>query len=579
MFKRNLLSLTWLFSSAVFANSQVADQFAPEQASGHHNKAEVVAHKFMVSAANPLAVEAGYEVLKSGGSAVDAMIAVQTVLGLVEPQSSGIGGGAFVVYFDAKSQQLTSFDGREMAPAKAKPGLFLDSQGQALRFYDAVVGGRSVGSPGVVALFERLHQQYGKQAWPSLFEASIELAQQGFRVSPRLAQLIAGDEQRLGRFPATRNYFFDDQGRPLEAGHLLKNPDYAKSLKSIAEQGAKGFYQGPIATAIVDAVNWQNDNPGLLTLKDLENYQVKQRPAVCSAYHQYSICGMGPPSSGASTLGQIMGIAEHFPLEQWGPSDPQSWRIIGDASRLAFADRGKYLADSDYVEVPLKQLLASDYLKTRAKLLESTRALETVSAGELALNAYRSNDQSIELPSTSHISIVDAQGNVLSMTSSIENAFGSRVFVKGFLLNNQLTDFSFVPEQNGVAVANRVEAGKRPRSSMSPTIVLENQQPIITIGSPGGSSIIGYVAQALISHLSWNMSLQQAVEQPHLNNRFGSYELEADTSALQMQTALNAMGYQTKVKPMTSGLQGIRIYPDKLVGAADPRREGIAKGD
>ncbi|GGB06749.1 gamma-glutamyltransferase [Agarivorans gilvus] len=579
MFKQNLLSLALLVSHSVFATSQVADQFAPEQASGHRNKAEVIAHKFMVSAANPLAVEAGYEVLKAGGSAVDAMITVQTVLGLVEPQSSGIGGGAFVVYFDAQSQQITSFDGREMAPAKVKPELFLDNQGQPLRFYDAVVGGRSVGSPGVVALFEHLHQRYGKQAWPSLFEPAIELAQQGFHVSPRLAQLIAGDEQRLGRFPATRNYFFDEQGRALQAGDLLKNPDYADSLKIIAEQGAKGFYQGPIASAIVDAVQWQNDNPGLLTLEDLANYQVKQRPVVCSPYLQYSICGMGPPSSGASTLGQIMGIAAHFPLSKWGPNSPHSWRVIGDASRLAFADRGRYLADSDYVEVPLKQLLAPDYLKARAKLLDTQRALETVSAGELTLSAYRSDDQSIELPSTSHISIVDAQGNVLSMTSSVENAFGSRVFVKGFLLNNQLTDFSFVPEKDGLAVANRVAAGKRPRSSMSPTIVLENQQPIIAIGSPGGSNIIGYVAQALISHLSWNMSLQQAVEQPHLNNRFGTYELEANSSAIEMQAALKAMGYQTKVKQMTSGLQGIRIYPDKLVGAADPRREGIAKGD
>lgn len=579
MFKPTLLSLALLCSASALASSQAADQFAPEQASGHHYKSEVVAHKFMVSAANPLAVEAGYEVLKSGGSAVDAMIAVQTVLSLVEPQSSGIGGGAFVVYFDAQSKQITSFDGREKAPAKAHPKLFLDSQGKALQFYDAVVGGRSVGSPGVVALFERLHAQYGTLAWSSLFKPAIELAQQGFRVSPRLAQLIAGDEQRLGRFPATRDYFFDSQGRPLQKGDLLKNPDYANSLKIIAEQGASGFYRGPIASAIVDAVNWQNDNPGLLSLEDLANYQVKQRPAVCSPYLQYSICGMGPPSSGASTLGQIMGIAAHFPLAKWGPNDPQSWRVIGDASRLAFADRAKYLADSDYVEVPLHQLLAADYLKARAELLKTKHALPAVSAGELALSAHRSNDQSIELPSTSHISIVDGQGNVLSMTSSVENAFGSRLFVKGFLLNNQLTDFSFVPEQNGQAVANRVEAGKRPRSSMSPTIVLENQQPIIAIGSPGGSSIIGYVAQALISHLSWNMSLQQAVEQPHLINRFGTYELEANSKALTMQTPLTAMGYQTKAKVMTSGLQGIRIYPDKLVGAADPRREGTAKGD
>ncbi|WP_163132144.1 gamma-glutamyltransferase [Agarivorans sp. Alg241-V36] len=579
MFIRSLIASTLLLSNVSHSNSQSADAFAPEQASGVQAKAEVSAKKFMVSAANPLAVEAGYEVLKAGGSAVDAMIAVQSVLGLVEPQSSGIGGGAFVVYYDASKQQLTTFDARETAPSKVDASLFLDEQGKPLKFYDAVVGGRSVGTPGVIALFEEMHQRYGSSNWQDLFKPAIGLAKEGFRVSPRLAKLIAGDAERLGRYPSSRDYFFDDAAEPLREGHLLKNPDYANTLQLIAEQGASGFYQGETAKAIVAAVSQLNDNPGLLSEKDLANYQVKQRPALCSAYFQYSVCGMGPPSSGASTVGQILGIAAHYPLADWGPNNLQSWRILGDASRLAFADRGAYLADSDFVDVPLSGLLSPEYLAKRAKLLSGDKALTSVSPGELPLSAYRSKDESLELPSTTHISIVDAKGNVLSMTSSIENAFGSRVFVKGFLLNNQLTDFSFVAEKNGKKVANAVAANKRPRSSMAPTIVMENEKPIIAIGSPGGSSIIGYVAQSLVNHLSWGMSLQQAVEQPHLNNRFGTFELEVNTAAADQQAALEALGYKTKIKDMTSGLQGIRIYPDKLVGAADPRREGVAKGD
>ncbi|GDY24910.1 gamma-glutamyltranspeptidase [Agarivorans sp. Toyoura001] len=579
MFARSLLSVALVISANSLAQSQTADSFAPEQASNITHKKQVVATKFMVSAANPLAVEAGYEVLKAGGNAVDAMIAVQSVLGLVEPQSSGIGGGAFVVYFDAEKSQLTSFDARETAPLAADSSLFLDDSGKPLQFYDAVVGGRSVGTPGVIALFETLHKRYGKTTWGDLFQPAIGLANEGFRVSPRLAKLIAGDQQRLGRFSGSRRYFFDDSATPLPEGHLLKNPDYAKTLTLVAKQGAAGFYQGTTAEAMIAAVTQLNDKNGRLSLADLSAYEVKERPALCAPYHQYSVCGMGPPSSGASTVGQILGIAAHYPLDKWGPNNIHSWRILGDASRLAFADRGKYLADGDFVDVPLKSLLSSDYIKSRADLLKREKALKSVSAGQVATTTARAKDHSIELPSTTHISIVDAQGNVLSMTSSVENAFGSRIMVNGFLLNNQLTDFSFVGEKDGQMVANRVESGKRPRSSMAPTIVMENKQPIIAIGSPGGSSIIGYVAKALVGHLSWGMSLQQAIEQPHLNNRFGTYDLEANTSAALQQQALEDLGYKTKIKDMTSGLQGIRIYPDKLVGAADPRREGIAKGD
>lgn len=568
-----LLSLS-LLAPASMAQQQ-ADQHAPELASALQDKTTATAKQFMVSAASPLAVEAGYQILKQGGSAVDAMVAVQAMLGLVEPQSSGIGGGAFVLYFDAENKQLLSFDARETAPLKASESLFLDEQQQPLAFFDAVVGGRSVGTPGVVKLMEVMHQQYGSLPWPALFSSAIERAEQGFAVSPRLATLVAGDQARLSSQPSSAAYFYPS-GKAITEGDLLKNPDYAASLSIIAEQGAKAFYQGTIAEQIVAAVQGAA-KPGLLSQQDLAHYQVKQREPVCAPYRQYQVCGMGPPSSGGITSLQILGILSHFPLGELGSDALDSWRLFADASRLAFADRGRYIADEDFIEVPTSALLDPDYLAARAKLLEQRQALDKAEPGQLAFNYLSA--ASPERPSTTHISIVDAQGNVLSMTSSVESAFGSRIMAGGFILNNQLTDFSFVPSKGGEAVANRVQPGKRPRSSMAPTIVLEQQQPIIALGSPGGSSIIGYVTQALIAHLDWGLSLQQAVELPHFNNRFGTFELEQDTVAAERVAELEALGYEVKVKAMTSGLQGIRIYNDYLEGAADPRREGIALGD
>lgn len=533
---------------------------------------------WMVAAANPHAVEAGARILRAGGTAADAMVAVQTMLGLVEPQSSGLGGGAFLVWYDAASGELTTLDGRETAPLAATPTLFQDENGEPLKFFDAVVGGRSVGTPGTPALLEAAHRRWGRANWPSLFEPAIQLAEDGFSVSPRLAGLVEGDAERLGRFPATAAYFLPG-GTPLQAGDTLMNPDYAATLRALASGGAGAFYTGPIAADITRTVQTAAGNPGVLSASDLALYQVRERPAVCASYRDFEACGMGPPSSGALTVGQILGLLNNYDLAALGADSAEAWRLIGDASRLAFADRGRYMADSDYVPVPTQGLVAADYLATRAELLQGDDALPEVAPGtpEFDHALLLADDESIELPSTSHISIVDSYGNVLSMTTTIENAFGARLMTNGFLLNNELTDFSFRSHREGVPIANRLEPGKRPRSSMAPTIVLRDGQPVLAIGSPGGSRIIGYVAKSIIAWADWGMDIQQALALPHLVNRFGTYDLEAGTRAEAQAEALEGMGYKVNSRDLTSGLHAIEIG-DGLKGAADPRREGIALG-
>jgi gamma-glutamyltranspeptidase/glutathione hydrolase len=561
---------------------QAADTVAPEQRSAITERQPVQASRQMVVAANPLAAQAGLDVLREGGNAADALVVVQTVLGLVEPQSSGFGGGAFLVWYDAKSGAVTTFDGRETAPAAATPDLFLGADGKPLDFFQAVVGGRSVGVPGVPRLLETVHAKYGKLPWARLMQPAIDLAESGFSVSPRMHTMVAADVGRLDTQPATRAYFFDALGTPVAAGTMLRNPDYAASLRTVAEGGADAFYKGPIAGKIVAAVGGHPTNPGSLSLDDLANYQVKERPAVCAPYRGLSACGMGPPSSGALTIGQILGMVEPFDLATLGRDDPESWRIIGDASRLAFADRERYIADSDFVSIP-KGLLNADYLEARAALIRRPTALpdDQVTAGEPPWDKaeLRRDGKVFDMPATSHFVIVDSEGNVLSMTTSVENAFGSRQMVGGFILNNQLTDFSFAPEKDGKAVANRVEPGKRPRSSMAPTIVLKDGKPIYALGSPGGSSIIPYVATTLIGLIDWKLDMQAAISMPHMLNRFGTYELEAGTEAENFADDLESLGYKTKVGDQNSGLHGIAITAGGLVGGADLRREGVALGD
>ncbi|BDW96215.1 gamma-glutamyltranspeptidase [Thalassospira tepidiphila] len=538
-------------------------------------------NNWMISAANPLAVQAGANILRSGGNAIDAMVTIQTMLGLVEPQSSGLGGGAFLVYFDAASGKLTTLDGRETAPLNATPTLFQDENGEPLKFYDAVVGGRSVGTPGTPALMKAAHEKWGQLPWKSLLDPAIDVATTGFEVSPRLAALIADDQEKLSRDPEAKGYFFDKDGAPLAAGTLLRNPKYAETLQDLATNGTVNFYQGQIAQDIVDKVKGASWNPGVLSLADFATYQVKERAAVCVEYRDHDVCGMGPPSSGALTVGQILGLLEPFDIAAMGPSSAQSWRLIGDASRLAFADRGRYMADIDFVPMPLTGLLDKTYLAERSKLLDRDTALETVEPGMPSFNHAMklADDEAIELPSTSHFSIVDIYGNAVSMTTTIENGFGSRLMVNGFMLNNELTDFSFKTHSDGVPIANALAPGKRPRSSMAPTIVMKNDKPVIVTGSPGGSRIIGYVAQSLIGMIDWNMSPKDAIDMPHLVNRFGTFDLEAGTDAENLAPALEGMGFKTDIRDLNSGIHAIMITENGLIGGADSRREGIVVGE
>lgn len=590
---RLLLTTLALFAASTATAQQAADAVQPEAATQGAFQAvsdevaaalsakaagtPVQADNWMVAAANPWAVKVGADVLAKGGSAADALVAVQAMLGLVEPQSSGLGGGAFLVYFDAETGTLTTLDGREKAPLAATPRLFQNGEGEPLGFYDAVVGGLSVGTPGTPALMEDVHVRWGKLPWAELLAPAIERAEAGFAVSPRLAGLIQADADRLGRFATTSEYFMPG-GTPLAAGDLLQNPAYGATLRAMAAGGSRAFYTGDIAADIVATVQGAEGNPGVLSQLDLSLYGVKERAPVCVSYRDHDVCGMGPPSSGALTVGQILGMLGHYDLSA-GPSDVNVRRLMGDATRLAFADRGRYMADSDFVPVPVQGLLDQTYLAERAALLGSDDALPEVAPGtpefDHALNW--ADDQAIELPSTSHFVIVDGAGNVASMTTTIENGFGSRLMVRGFLLNNELTDFSFRSHVDGVPIANRVEPGKRPRSSMAPTIVMKEGAPVLAIGSPGGSRIIGYVAQSIIAYLDWGLDVQQAVSVPHAVNRFGKYDVEEGTSAESLSDGLTGLGFEVGSRALTSGLHAISIG-DTLEGGADPRREGIALG-
>lgn len=579
---RRLLAALALFGLPVPAPAQQAlDSVAPEIASRPAAKPLVRGSRHMVVAAHPDASRAGDEILASGGNAIDAMVAVQLVLGLVEPQSSGIGGGAFLLYHDAASGALHSLDGRETAPQAANPRQFLDASGKPKRFLDAAIGGQSVGAPGTVALLAAAHAKFGKLRWADLFAPAIRLAENGFAVSPRLNASIADSAENLFRFTATRAYFLSEEAVPLFAGTLVKNPQYAQTLRLLAEGGRDAFYRGLLAADIAAAVRFAPQNPGALTQADLAAYEAKWRDPVCFAYRAWRICGMGPPSSGAIAIGQVLGMLKGRDLAAKGPFGAQSWRLIGDASRLAFADRARYLADPDFAKLP-KGLLDEAYLASRASLLDGERALgaDKVTAGDPPSDhtLRMGDDRSAEIPATSHFSIVDAAGNVVSMTTSIENAFGSRLMVRGFLLNNQLTDFSFLPEENGAPVANRLEGGKRPRSSMVPVIAFRDGKPALVLGSTGGSRIIAHVAQALIAIIDWNMAPDAAIAMPHLANRNGPFEIEEGPAADVLARQMEALGYDVWRGPMDSGMAAIAIGDKGLQGAADPRREGVAIG-
>lgn len=539
--------------------------------------------QYMVSAANPKATEAGLDILRRGGNAVDAAIAVQLVLNLVEPQSSGIGGGGFMLFYDASTREILSYDGRESAPTGVTPDIFLTPEGEPMKFFDAVLGGRSVGTPGTVAMLAQVHKNHGEMPWSELFEPAIKLAQDGFTVGYRLALMLVGRHaDRLKTFAKTREYYFPG-GSPLTAGDIRTNYAFAETLIEIAQHGPEAFYRGAIAEDIVETILNASHRSGELTLSDLSKYQAIRRPPICLSYRNYRICGMGPPSSGALTVGQILGLLEYYDLKSLGAGNPISWHLIAEASKLAFADRNRYMADSDFVEVPTEGLFDPTYLANRSRLIKLDSVLDTpvthgLPPGSPAVSYAADFD--VSRSGTSHLSIVDSEGNAVSMTGSIEGPFGSYLMVRGFHLNNELTDFSFVPEKDGMQVANRVEPGKRPRSSMAPTLVFNLDGSLrLVVGSPGGSQIIGYLVKTLIAVLDWDMDIQTAIDLGNVVNRNGTTDLEEGTTAQILQSHLDSLGHQTRVLSLTSGLHGIEIVNGVMRGGADPRREGIALGE
>jgi gamma-glutamyltranspeptidase/glutathione hydrolase len=606
----------------------------PEIATGFTPKTEVLSQRFAVTAAHPLATRAGVEMLQAGGSAVDAAVAVQMVLGLVEPQSSGLGGGAFLVHAAGSNVQV--FDGRETAPSAVTEEALLDDAGQPLAFHKAVVGGRAVGTPGVLHMLAQAHQQHGVLPWSRLFEPAIRLARQGFAISPRLhAQLKADAYLRLD--PVARAYFYQAQApmqsqtqgsvpapvAPHPVGYVLRNPELADVLQRIATEGVSAFYRGEVAQAIVEKVQQHPSNPGRLQLSDLANYQAKVREPLCfdvsanqvgrgagqtqtSALVQgngngspgapswYRICGAPPPSSGTLAMAQILGMLPHTAVagQAWPASGPDAaWLYTyNEASRLAFADRAQYVADPDFVSAPggnWQSLLQPDYLKSRAQLIQ-TRAAAQVAPGEPVPRAAHNLSAMAEQPEmgTSHLSIVDAQGRAVAMTTTLEDAFGARQMVKGFLLNNELTDFSFVPrDAQGRVVANRVQAGKRPRSSMSPTLVFDKAtgQLLMSVGSPGGAMIIHFTTQTLLGVLQQGWSLQAAVDGPHFGSVGGPLVLEQGRFPASTADALRARGTEVRMQALTSGVHAVmrqqRDGRAVWVSVADPRREGVALGE
>ena len=564
--------------STIPAHAQETQQ--PEETTAVAARTSVTAQSFMVSAANAHATQAGYNVLANGGSAADAAVAVQIMLNLVEPQSSGIGGGAFALYWDASAQKLTTLDGREKAPMAATPDYFLGSDGKPIGWWDAVVGGRSVGVPGTLKLLETMHQQHGRTPWSTLLAPTIELAQTGFEISPRLAASIsAAKERKLGMFEETANYFFNPDGTPKPEGSILQNTDFARTLQLIAEQGSAPFYHGAIAGDIVQTVKTQT-NTGIMTMEDMNAYEVVQRDPICTPYRTYEVCGMGPPTSGGLTIAQILGLIEGHNIPAMGPS-PDSWHLFAEAAKLAYADRGLFMADEDFVDMPKKGLIDLDYLAERATLIKEDAAMDKAEPGNPVWEeaSLWAPDTQKERPGTSHFVIVDRYGDMVSMTTTIETGFGSRLMTNGFLLNNELTDFSRAPESDGKLIANRVEGGKRPRSSMSPTIVFQDGQPVLLTGSPGGSRIINYVAKSIIAILDWEMDPQEAIDMGHVVNRNGKTDLEEGTDAVNLADAFAALGHETNVRNLNSGLHVIKIENGQLIGAADSRREGVAMGE
>lgn len=543
--------------------------------------AQTPARRHMIAAANPYAAEAGLEMLRKHGSAVDAAIAAQMVLTLVEPESSGLGGGAFMVLWDPAKKQVVSFDGRESAPASARPGMFLDKSGKPRGHFDAIPGGLSAGVPGVVAMLALAHKKYGRLPWAELFVPAIQLAQNGFPVGHKLAATIR-KYAAMKNMPDIRRYFFHPDGTPLAEGEILRNPALAASLRAIAHGGAKSFYSGPIAKAIVAAVSHAPVNPGHMTLSDLAHYKAQERPAVCGLYRIWRICSMGPPSSGGIAILQILKMLQRFPSTELTPGSLSGVHLFTQASRLAFADRAKYLGDPAFVRVPVAGLLDPAYLAQRSALIDPSQDMGKAQAGDPPTRHARYAPQtSPVLHGTSHMTIVDDSGEALAMTTSVEFVFGAEIMAKGFFLNNTLTDFSFQPTKDGLPVANAPAPGKRPLSAMSPTLVFGPKGHFLAgLGSPGGPAIIDYVAETLVAMLDGGLQPQEAAALPHQLNLNGATLLEQSPASDTLARELTAMGHTVRtVHAESSGLEIIQRVKGGYIGGSDPRRDGVALGD
>ena len=555
----------------------------------------VVNQREMIVTANPLASAAGAKILKNGGTAADAMVAAQAVLGLVEPQSSGLGGGAFVVYYDAATGETTTFDAREKAPAAATEDRFLDEEDNSIGFFAAWQSGLSVGVPGTPRVMEVVHERYGRKPWPRVLQPAISLAQSGFELTERTSSQVAGllarnascEDRLFFRDPEAFAYFANPDCSAKPAGTLIRNKAYANTLKAIRNRGADAFYFGPIAEDIASAVQGDPAIAGDMTAEDLANYEVIERSPVCIEYRGYNVCGMGPPSSGALAVGQILGILENFDLGE-DPLNEEAVHLFTQAGRLAFADRGLYVGDTDFVTVPIEGMLDKEYLAQRAALI-TDMDMGTAAPGDIDGFDPAAPDPTAKTSGTSHISIVDRYGNALSMTTTIESSFGNGVMVRGFLLNNELTDFSFAFENDGVPIANRVQPNKRPRSSMSPTIVFDPDGKVeLVTGSPGGSRIIGYTAQSIVNHIDFGLDPQESINTPHYQHRNGGAGTELETPIPgvtldydrdALRAALDARGHSTRdSNTLTSGLSIIHVDGERLVGGADKRRDGTVAG-
>ena len=560
------------WAHAVFA---LAVLLAP--ASG--GEAQVLSDRFMVSTANPLATRAARDILTAGGGAVDAAVAALFVLTVAEPQASGLGGGAFLLHFDAASRAVESYDGRETAPAAASGALFRRADGSLMSWPEAAEGGLPVGVPGAVRMLALAHADHGRLSWPRLFDPAIRAARHGFIISPRLHESL-GRVREPRRFPAFYRHYYRQDGEPKPAGVRLVNRELAATLTAIAQGGADAFYEGAIAEDVARAVTTAGVNPGVLTLEDMAGYRARRREPLCSVYRDWTICGMGPPSSGGLGVAQTLALLERFDMAGVAPGSAQAVHLVAQAERLAYADRAVYVADADFVAVPLDALLDPGYLARRSASIDPARDMGDAEPGRLTgwdrAAALREGERG---PSTSHVSIVDADGNAVSMTASIERAFGSRLMAAGFLLNNELTDFSFEAEIDGRLVANRVEPGKRPRSTMAPTLVFEQDGRLaMAVGTVGGSRIIGFVVKTLIAALDWRLDIQAAIELPHHLNRNGATEIEQDTGLAELAPALEAMGHDVELRAMNTGLAAFFIADGVIAGGADPRREGTALG-